>query len=129
MPLPANSISRANGAVIQTLTPMQFIEGQSVKIIIPPAMLATMTFAAYDYGMPEISNMLGNVVFTNAALPNFFRTDIDSRFFQPFIYQPNAPQFAQAVPVGEKNNQLYGAWRNELGPRSPFGGENLFDTD
>lgn len=144
MPLPANSISiptfiprvaiivaitRANGATIQTLTPMKFIEGQSVKIIIPPPMLATITQDAYDYGMPEINGMLANVVFTSSVLPNFFRIDIDTRFFQPFINQPDAPQFAQAVPIGEKNSQLYGAWRNALGPRSPFGGENVFDTD
>ncbi len=143
MPLPANSISiptfiprigiitaitQANGATIQCSMPITFIVGQSVRIIIPPPMRATMTAPAYDYGMPEIDGMLATVVFTSAVLPSVFRTDIDSRLFQPFIYQPNATQFAQAIPVGEKNSQLNGAWRNALGPRSPFGGENVFDN-
>ncbi|MGJ0429584.1 hypothetical protein [Methylobacter sp.] len=131
MPLPANSISiptfsprigiitaitRANGATIQTSLPITFVVGQSVRIIIPPPARATMTSPAYNYGMPEINEMLATVVFVNPALPNFFRTDIDSRFFQPFTYQPNATQLAQAVPVGELNSHLDGAWRNILGP-------------
>lgn len=139
MPLPANSISiptfiprvaiitaitQVNGATIQTSQPITFIVGQSVRIVIPSPMKATGTSPAYDFGMPEINGMLATIVFINAALPNFFRTDIDSRFFQPFIYQPQATQFAQAVPVGELTLQLNGAWRNALGPPSPFGGEN-----
>jgi hypothetical protein len=110
--------------LIGTTVPITFIVGQSVKIVIPPPQLATMTAPAYDYGMPEINGMTGFIVMIDPNIPDQFFIDIDSRFFQPFNYQPNATQLAQAVPVGERTLQLFGAWRNALGPPSPFGGEN-----
>lgn len=131
MPLPANSISiptfspllaiiiaitRANGCTIQTTQPITFIVGQSVKIIIPPPVRATLTNTGYDYGMHEINGMIGNIVFINPLLPNFFRTDIDTTFFTPFVLPGNATQFAQAIPYAEENDHLDGAWRNALPP-------------
>lgn len=139
MSLPANSISiptfiprvgiiddiiEGETTLIGTIGPHTFIVGQSVKIVIPSPQLATMTAPAYNYGMPEINGMIGFIVDINPNVPDSFFIDIDSRFFQPFNYQPNANQLAQAIPVGERTLQLFGAWRNALGPPSPFGGEN-----
>lgn len=139
MPLPANSISiptfiprvgiiiaisQAEQAVVTCSVPVTFIVGQSVKFVIPPATSATMTAPAFNFGMPEINGLLGTILSIDPNNPANFVVDIDTRFFQPFTLPAQYTQFAQAVPVGEINSKINGAWRNNLGPLSPFGGEN-----
>ncbi len=132
-PLPANSISiptfsprvaivvdilsiDSRETLIATESPHTFVIGQSVKIIIPPPARATMTNPAYDYGMPEINNMILTITDITSGGPDQFFVALDSRFFEPFTEQFNATQLAQAVPVGELNSHLDGAWRNILRP-------------
>lgn len=129
MTLPANSISiptfsprvgiiiaitQAEQALVTILAPLTFVVGQSVRIVIPPAIRATPSAPGYDYGMHEINGMLANII----AIPTnvTFQIDIDTRFFQPFTVPADFNQFAQAVPVGEQNSMLDGAWRNILPP-------------
>lgn len=140
MPLPANSISiltfnpavaviedivNGDETLIVTKNNHTFVVGQSVRIIIPPAMRATMTQPAYDYGMPEINGMLGNIISIDPAFPDQFFIDIDSTFFQAFTEPASQPQLAQAIPVGELNSQLNGAVKNILGPPFPLAGGNV----
>lgn len=142
MPLPANSISihtfspqvgiitliqpigNTPFTLVATQAPHTFIVGQSVRFVIPPATQATSQAPAYNFGMPEINGLLGTILSIDTNNPYNFTVDIDTRFFQPFTLPMAYTQFAQAIPVGEKNSQLNGAWRNILGPQSPFGGEN-----
>ncbi len=98
-------ISNSATAVVQTESPITFIVGQSVRLIIPK-----------EYGMQEANGLLVNIVATSVPLPNLFRIDLDTRFFSPFVVPANPKQFAQAVPVGERTLQLTGATRNVLGP-------------
>ena len=102
MTLPANSISiptfaprvaiivaitQAEFPFVTTSLPHTFITGQSVNIVIPPAMRATLAQPAYDYGMHEINGLLANIIFTSSVTPNIFGIDIDTRFFSPLYYQ------------------------------------------
>lgn len=108
------AITQAVQALITTTTNITFVVGQSVRIVIPPATRAILTTPAFDYGMHEINGLLGNILVINS--PTSFTIDIDTTLFQAFTFQPNATQLAQAVPVGEQNNQINGAWRNILNP-------------
>src|SRR6266403_3251450 len=103
-PLPANSISiptfsprvaivvdilsiDSRETLIATESPHTFVIGQSVKIIIPPPARATMTNPAYDYGMPEINNMILTITDITSGGPDQFFVALDSRFFEPFTEQ------------------------------------------
>jgi len=131
MTLPANSISiptfaprigiiiaisQTEQALITLLNPTTFVVGQIVKIVIPGPTRTTIV-PGYDYGMPEINNMSGTVIQLFPGFPNSFLIDIDTRQFQAFTL-PALPlqQYAQAVPTGEINSHLDGAWRNILPP-------------
>jgi len=128
MALPANSISiptfsprigiiiaisQAEQALVTCSLPITFIVGQSVKIVIPPATRATLVNPAFDYGMPEINDMIGTII---EVFPDSFIIDIDTRFFQAFTLPAFATQPAQAVPYAEINAHLDGAWKNILPP-------------
>src|SRR5260370_40320133 len=106
MTLPANSISiptfiprigiiiaisQAAQALVTCSAPITFVVGQSVRIVIPAQMSATLTAAAYDYGMHEINGLLGNILVITS--PTTFIIDIDTRFFQAFTLPVDATQF------------------------------------
>lgn len=110
------AITQAEFPFVTCSTNITFIVGQSVKIIIPPAMKATAIQPAYDYGMHEINNLIGNIIATPSNSPTMFQIDIDTRLFAPFTLPAHPSQFAQAVPYGENAFQFDGAWRNILPP-------------
>lgn len=108
--------TRGNVTFIDTQSPHTFVTGQIIKILVPSKMRATMTSAAYDYGMPEINERIVTVIGINALFPNRFLIAVDSRQYQPFVLPAAPTQFAQAIPVGEVNSKLNGAERNVLRP-------------
>lgn len=97
------SITKAQNAVIQTQSPHTFLEGESVRLIVPK-----------EYGMTQINNIIATITFVSDALPSLFRVNVDSIAFDTFSVPANPMQCAQAVPVGEDALQLTGAFRNVL---------------
>ncbi len=113
------AITQAQNAVVTTSFPHTFIVGQSVRIVLPTSFIVIngiQTSQSNNYGMPHINNMLANIIEVPPQPTTFFTTDIDSRFFQPFVVPANPTQFAQAVPVGENPFQINGPMVNVLLP-------------
>ncbi len=97
------AISRDSEPRVKTQLPHTFLEGESVRILVPA-----------EYGMRQINNKVVNISIVNDQFPDLFFIDIDSTAFDAFIVPVNPTQSAQAIPVGENALMLTGATRNVL---------------
>lgn len=98
-----SQINRSTRTIVRTEFPHTFLEGESVRILIPK-----------EYGMQQMNDLVIDVVRINPAFPTFIGTDVDSTSFDEFIVPANPTQSAQVVPVGENALMLTGATRNVL---------------
>lgn len=96
-------ITRSTRTIIRTAFPHTFLEGESIRVLIPE-----------QYGMQQLNNRVVDIIRINPAFPTFIGTDVDSTSFDEFIVPANPTQSAQVVPVGENALMLTGATRNVL---------------
>lgn len=104
------SITQSNPVVVTTTFDgtnpgnNQFITGLVVRLYIP-----------INFGMPQINKLSGAITVIDNAT---FTMDIDSTGFDPFVVPTLNPGHngtpAQACPIGEVNDLLYGAVQNVL---------------
>lgn len=93
-------ISNERRAVVTTSFEHDYINGLIIRLDVPR-----------EYGMQQISGQFGEITVLS---PTTFAITIDSTDYDIFVNQPTGPQYAQSVPIGERNDQLTGATVNTL---------------
>lgn len=94
------AITKANPATITTSFAHNFFTGDIVRLYVPKT-----------FGMRQADHLQGTITVTSTTQ---FTIDIDTTDFDTFAVPGSNVQFAQVVPIGEVNSQLYGATENTL---------------
>lgn len=124
------AITNGFPALVTTDLNHQYVTGQIVRIVIPldfgGVNNATTQMNQYSFGMVQINGKLGTITVTSLTQ---FTIDIDTTNFDPFVIPPDRVypvgppaqvQFAQVIPVGERNSQTNAATINILPYPIPY---------
>lgn len=93
-------ITNSRLAQVTTSFAHGYMTGLIVRINIP-----------LGYGMEQMNELFGSISVTGDTT---FTIDIDSSSFSPFVTPDPQKQYPQAIPFGEDNYTVYGAYRNIL---------------
>jgi hypothetical protein len=101
------AITNANPALVTCSFDTEFRDGDIIRITLPQ-----ISTDPVGFGMYEINGQLFQLTVNDDTS---FYIDVDTTFFNPFVdASTTSGQYAQAVPVGEQNDTIYGATRNTL---------------
>ncbi len=94
------AITQANPCTITTSFDHDYITGEIVRLYVPNT-----------FGMIQVNKLQGEITVTAS---DTFTVDIDTTSFDAFAVPASNVQFAQVVPIGERNDLLSAATDNVL---------------
>lgn len=94
------AITQSNPAAVTTSFDHDYITGEIVRIYVPDT-----------FGMRQIDKLTGEITVTAT---NTFTIDINTTTFDAFSVPSGNVQYAQVVPIGERNDLLTAATDNVL---------------